>query len=253
MRSRSTSTASRKRAREITWDEVLVEILPNPPSIPTWTVTPEHFIKCTTDEIDSFLDIFDLLEHKRMVLKRLQDCLKGAHIPTPSEMKWSDVPRILEGLIPKRGREESGVNENKCSLPDELLSFFNDENFRNVTEMEAVIRVAAVVLCAVKGLKVSVQVQPSIAKHLTFTDFLFVVTGENKYRAFIEVKKTAEYTSLRLELPSTAQALREAHILLMNERNCQDFFYPHQRQNLVFWSGSKVWFKNFNFRFRCST
>ena len=72
----------------------------------------------------------------------------------------------------------------------EVLKGVFARNFRNVTEMEAVMRVGVVVLCAVKDLEVTVQLQPSITNQPTFTDFLFVIKSTGEAKCFIEVKKS---------------------------------------------------------------
>ena len=102
----------------------------------------------------------------------------------------------------------------ECPVNDAFLEMLRGifmNNFKNVTEMEAVMRVGMVVACAVKDLDVWVHLQPSIQRHPTFTDFMFVIKGAETIKSFIKVKKASENTSLR---DSTAQVLREAHILL---------------------------------------
>ena len=50
-------------------------------------------------------------------------------------------------------------------------------------------RVGVIVLFAVKGLDIEIQLQPSLENLPTFTDFLFVMRGSaGKIRGFIEVK-----------------------------------------------------------------
>lgn len=58
------------------------------------------------------------------------------------------------------------------------------------------------------------QLQPSMSNHPTFTDFQFVISTPKKVLGFIEVKKGSVATLLEIETNATAQALREAHILL---------------------------------------
>lgn len=60
-------------------------------------------------------------------------------------MKWTDVPRILEGTIPQ-AREPPTIDENECTPEDTFLTMFNEvnkHNFNNITEIDPDIRVAA--------------------------------------------------------------------------------------------------------------
>ena len=65
-----------------------------------------------------------------------------------------------------------------------------------------------------KDLDVTVQLQPLVTNHPTFTDFLFVLKTTEQVTCFIEVKKAAVYTSFACQTEATAQAFREAHITL---------------------------------------
>ena len=207
--SHASSRAGRKRARELTWEEVLVEI-ENPPALPKWA-TPELFCALNAADQDSFLALFGLSSHKITLLKRLDDCVQGKPLPAPSDMTWKNVPRILEGTMPKRSTRKAGEMGTVEDTVLEVLRGVFTHNFRNVTEMEAVMRVGVVVLCAVKELDVTVQLQPN---HPTFTDFLFVFKSIDQAICFIEVKKIEEFTSLTAQTAATAQALREAQIIL---------------------------------------
>ena len=135
-------------------------------------------------------------------------------LPTPSNMEWKDVKRcVLEGVIPPI-KQFSGGEKALENYTNESLKILN-ENFRNETEMEAVIRVAVIVLDAVKGTKLTVQLQPSVKHHTTFTDFYFIVT-ENEDdipKAFIKVKNVSVSVAM-LETKPVAQALREAQIII---------------------------------------
>ena len=39
-------------------------------------------------------------------------------------MKWTEVPRILEGRIPQ-AREPPTIDENECTVEDTFLTMFN--------------------------------------------------------------------------------------------------------------------------------
>ena len=150
--SHASSRAGRKRARELTWEEVLLEI-ENPPAIPAWATTPELFCALNAADQESFLDLFGLSSHKITLLRRLDDCVRGKPLPAPSDMTWKNVPRILEGTMPKCSTRKAG--EMGTVVEDTFLEVLRGvftHNFRNVTEMEAVMRVGVVVLCAVKDL-----------------------------------------------------------------------------------------------------
>ncbi len=130
------------------------------------------------------------------------------------------------------------TGEKECTVEDtflEVLEGVFTRNFRNVTEMEAVMRVGATVLCAVKDLDVVVQLHPSVTNHRTFTDFLFVIKDTTQAICFIEVKKATDSTSLTLQADSTAQALREAHILIANNTD-ESATIPFLLTNSLMWS-----------------
>ena len=95
--------------------------------------------------------------------------------------------------------------------------------FRNVTEAETLLRVLCYVCNAINSLDadaegLTVQLQPSISNHQTFTDILVVVSEINLPRCFIEVKNVTLSTDLTLQTDQSAQALREAHLLLCESR-----------------------------------
>lgn len=129
-------------------------------------------------------------------------------------MKWNDVSRIMNGSIPNASPLPEVLDYSAVSL--DVIGQFADilhRNFRNMTEMEAIIQVAIVTVFAVKGLDVTVQLQPSLSSHPTF---LFVVRNGTSMKGFIEVKKVEVFTSLGEKTDCTAQCLREAQIALFN-------------------------------------
>ena len=169
-------------------------------------MSPEHVFTLSAEEMDQFLCAVNLSSHKEHVLRRLHDLLEEKPLPAPSYMKWEYVPRILEGAIPEASTD---VKERKGTAEDDTHIVMLEEvfrlNFRNETEMEAVMRVGAVVLCAVKGLKVDVQLQPSVTYHPTFTDFLFLIKNPKQTIGLIKVKKSTDNTTFTLESDSHAQ------------------------------------------------
>ena len=137
-------------------------------------------------------------------------------LPTPSNMEWKDVERgVLEGVIPTialfPGDKKAAALK---KYTNESLKILN-EHFRNETEMEAVIRVAVIVLDAVKDTKLKVQLQPSVKHLTTFTDFYFLIkeNGDDIPKAFIEVKNISVSVGMSQTKP-VAQALREAQIII---------------------------------------
>ena len=101
--SAATSTASsrrsRKRAREIAWCDVLEGtgiLLPA-----TEFITPHHFVDMNQSQQESFLTPMGLASREQDLLKtKLQEALESKPVPSPSAMKWSDVPAILHGKLP---------------------------------------------------------------------------------------------------------------------------------------------------------
>lgn len=83
-------------------------------------------------------------------------------------MKWKDVPRILTGSLPSPS--ELPTLEDYNAVSDgivQLLMATLKDNFRNVTEMDAVIRVGIIVLLTVKGMNVEIRMQPSFSIYCT--------------------------------------------------------------------------------------
>ena len=82
---------------------------------------------------------------------------------------------------------------------------------RNTSEAEATARVLLFVLHTIDVLEgVTVHMEPSVDNH---SNFMIVEDGSYPL-SFIEVKKGSTFTDLGIQDSATAQALREAHILL---------------------------------------
>ena len=123
------------------------------------------------------------------------------------------------------------------------------DHFRNTSEMEAVIRVAVIVLDAVMGTNLKVQLQPSVKNHATFTDFYFIIAeqGEDISRAFIEVKNSSVSVVMDSEIKPVAQALREAQIIIEMLPNSTDITLPFILTNSHHWISKASWRrKNFH-------
>ena len=115
--------------------------------------------------------------------------------------------------------------------------------------MEAVIRVAVIVLDAVMGTNLKVQLQPSVKNHATFTDFYFIIAeqGEDIPRAFIEVKNSSVSVVMDSEIKPVAQALREAQIIIEMLPNSTDITLPFILTNSHHWISKASWRrKNFH-------
>ena len=139
-------------------------------------------------------------------------------LPSPSNMSVEDIPRILNGTIPQNDTDIS-LNLTTAIVHIQEVKTRLEKCLDNLTEMEATARVLLYVIEAVWELgNITIRMQPSIYKHSVFTDFLFIF-GDDKLKAFIEVKRTDITTDLTLSTKSTAQALREAHILSLEEKH----------------------------------
>ena len=115
-----------------------------------------------------------------------------------------DLPEICEPPT---------FSENLELISYDMMKILSSK-FKNVTEMEATARVLLLVIEAVNKQEVTVQLQPTISGHTTFTDIYILVKDGNKSPLFIiEVKRFDINTTLG-ETKETAQVLREAHILL---------------------------------------
>lgn len=215
MASRSTRS-SRKRAREIDWNVVLEGTGIRIPA--DEYITPYHFVDMTALQQEYFLTRMGLDSRGRnMLTTKLRETLASKPVPSPSAMKWSDVRAILHGEIP--------TIPSTLRIPDVTSSLFTDAilesiidimrtKFKRVSEMDVVVRVFLMVLIAVcdNDKKISVQLQPTYNGN---TDFIFwMKNGAGQVVRFIEVKRTEIYANLATETDSTAQTLREAHILL---------------------------------------
>ena len=100
--------------------------------------------------------------------------------------------------------------------------------------MEANARVLLLVLDAMSQCDdVMINLQPSVDGHPVFTDFCFMTRHGKRFLSLIEAKSVQIYTDLRTETQSTAQVLREAHILM-----CKDQCLAHLHIVLI---NSLVW------------
>ena len=137
-------------------------------------------------------------------------------LPSPSNMAWSDVKRILVGSIPQ---SDSTVNIASCQQNATAVAMLKQvcKLVSNHSEMDATARVLMLVMEAAWDMdNVAIQLQPSFVAHSMFTDFLIHI---NQF-SFIELKRVEITTDLEMPTKQTAQALREAHIILL-EKNAE--------------------------------
>ena len=139
---------------------------------------------------------------------------------SPSHITWADVHHFtnLDGVIRKSPPE---IELSVPPLLKEIIPIVTSR-FRNMTELEATVRVLSFVTSILPNLPayIHVQLQPSVQNHPTVTDALIVRADDSNKQplSFIEIKKLEVYTSLCVKGSATAQALREAHILCGSDR-----------------------------------
>ena len=153
-------------------------------------------------------------------------------------MKWDDVRRIMTEPLPimRLNPEKLGKKEPSSTLSDVMKKV--EKYVFAQSEMEAVVRVFQILIEAIDDGddKILVKLQPSIAGHPTFTDCFIVSRGEREDDPlfFIEVKKSSESADISSPCPSSAQTLREAHILLCESSKVSEI--PFVLTNSKHWS-----------------
>ena len=120
-------------------------------------------------------------------------------------MKWSDVHKVLDSAMAQL--LEAPTAEIPLSGPTQHTLGCLRKYFRNCSELEVVLCIAAIVLQAIDGTNVAVQLHPSVAGHSCFTDFYTVVKEPEVPLAFIEVKNPTIAVSLGGATDAVAQAL----------------------------------------------
>ena len=135
-------------------------------------------------------------------------------LPSSSNMRVEDLHLILHGGLPTTASDIATATFENVK---ELLEVV-EKRMSNVTELEATGRILLYVLDAVRLMPVKIKLQPGLMDHLVFTDFLIFLidsgSDDQIPKCLIEVKKSSLNTDLKLQVPSTAQALREAHIAI---------------------------------------
>ena len=98
-------------------------------------------------------------------------------------MTWQDVSKIMDGELCDRSEAPLETRKLTQHTKDSLKCLRS--RFTFTSEMDTLLRVATLVMQAVRDVEVTVHLQPSIKNHPLFTDIYFML-GEG--RAFIEVK-----------------------------------------------------------------
>ena len=158
-------------------------------------------------------------------------------IPSPFNMKWDDVEHVLSGNI---SCSPNGLNDNLPDITKEEETHlksqytFADSVITKFSEADASCRVITLLLALFRFLSHSkIKCQPTISHHQTFTDYLINISNGTKC-VIIEVKRIGIQCSLRQETDEVAQVLREAHILLMEQKHLSSLLFV--LTNSVQWS-----------------
>ena len=158
-------------------------------------------------------------------------------IPSPSNMKWDDVEHVLSGNI---SCSPNGLNDNLPDITKEeethLKSQYTVANsvLTQISEADASCRVITLLLALFRFLSHGkIKCQPTISHHQTFTDYFIKITNGTKC-VIIKVKRFDIVCSLRQTSDQVAQVLREAHILLMEQKHLSSLLFV--LTNSVQWS-----------------
>ena len=141
----------------------------------------------------------------------------------PNPLFNGDVPAILHGNVPQAATPLQEPPEFSSNVfGDAVIKSIMEtmrSKFKRVSEMDVVVRVFLMLLIAVSDYSgdIKIELEPSVSGHSTFTDFLISIIASGE-KWFIEVKRTSISTDLSSETEETAQALREAQILLCTEK-----------------------------------
>ena len=142
-------------------------------------------------------------------------------------MKPKHIHKFVVGSLPREQTYQVSQNGRSISQETQKALRLLSCHVRPVTEMETMVRVLFLVLEVIDRVKdvnleleLELQLQPSIADHPVFTDF-YMILKENSSTVpllIIEVKNSDTSTNLDMNRSSTAQVLREVHILLNHLR-----------------------------------
>ena len=148
------------------------------------------------------------------------------------------VASILQRTIPK----EQSAPISQAESPSESLTTYMtwaDKFLTNTTEMEVNARILPLVLDTVSQCdNVIINLQPSVDGHPVFTDFCFV-TRDERAHCRSSKQKGANVSDLCIETASTAQVLREVHILMCKNHSFTFTHCTDQLHGVVIWAGRK--------------
>ena len=208
----STTRSSKKRAREVGWLDIFEE---NPLTLTEEFITPEQYMTMSTNQKIKFRRQNDLKVNLQEVQLRITQCFSRKPIPSPSNMKWDTIDIILENKFPLKRIQDFSGEHKQVKLDADAFMEILDTKFENRTEMEVVVRIFSLLVCVVSDLEnVHIRLQPSEYGHPCFTEFLIEIRNGTSIKRLIEVKKSTIMVDLGAKSDETAQALREAHIML---------------------------------------
>lgn len=139
-------------------------------------------------------------------------------IPSPSNMKWSNISSILESKCDNEIRALEAATLPEVKLDAKTIMEILKCKFKNQSEMDVVIKIFSLILCVIADIPaITVTLQPTEFGH---TDFLIKIKNGSSYTRLIEVKRATTMVNMSNEADQTAQALREVHILLQNTPDC---------------------------------
>lgn len=154
-------------------------------------------------------------------------------LPSPSNMKWKDVSKILDGKLPSTNILPTVEGETLSDWLKHDMKRYS-KVLTNRSEMEATIRVLSVVMEVVmeaveEHADIKIELQPSLSNHL-----IYLSSSEGSPLLIIEVKNS-DVNTMFGENDCTAQVLREAHITLQDEK-CNRQKLPFILTNGAIWS-----------------
>lgn len=149
-------------------------------------------------------------------------------------MASEDLRRIMVGELPDPTPiMPSGADlEAEVKSLKEVMSFIR-KRVANRSELDAAVRVVFIISKFLKDDAV-MHFQPSVESHPGYTDICIIHSGNKEPMTIIEIKKLNLYTNISIEVNSTAQVVREVHVLF---QNCQELNQiPFIITNTQIWS-----------------
>lgn len=161
-------------------------------------------------------------------------------------MTWLHVREFVIGEIPRRIQLPSVGAEVSSSLLNHLAVINSHFQIRTETEVRA--RVTELVIDTVQhgDGEISTEMLPTVSNNSAMTDYL-VVSRKRRGKSFtyslsfVEIKNPSINTDLRFESDAATQALREAHILLLECEGEKQLPFVSQTRLVNLWAGREVW------------